>query len=66
MAFLLFQEETMRVSPFEMEAPAPRSARAADEPGDADGDARMRTRDAAEEDSGRQETIEEPGYGHGV
>jgi len=56
----------MRVSPFEMEAPAPRSARAADEPGDADGDARMRTRDAAEEDSGRQETIEEPGYGHGV
>jgi hypothetical protein len=26
----------------------------------------MRPRDASEDDAGRQEPLEEPGYGHGV
>jgi hypothetical protein len=55
----------MRASPFDGEAPAPQAARAAGEPGEADGDNRAR-RDPADEDNARQEPLEEPGYGHGV
>ena len=56
----------MRVSPFDTEGAPPREARVADEPGDGEADARMRPRDASEDDAGRQEPLEEPGYGHGV
>ena len=56
----------MRVSPFDTEAPAPQAARAADEPGEGEADARMRPRDTSDDDAGRQEPLEEPGYGHGV
>jgi len=47
----------MRVSPFDTEGAPPREARVADEPGDGEADARMRPRDASEDDAGRQEPL---------
>lgn len=55
----------MRVSPSDVKAPDPQAARAARGPGEADGGGPVR-REAAEEEAGRQEPLEEPGYGHGV